>query len=135
MDQNISVSCIERRPGPASPDQHDRADGKHLPEDKKGKKVSCKDDPERTARINEPGNVLQVVFHVKRIKKSDKSNQVKNVTKKEAQPVYLAKDQIIPQKAENPVGPLGDTDQVDEADDRDEKQIGTFPPSLEKGNQ
>jgi hypothetical protein len=110
MDQKISVSCEERRPCPASPDQHDRANGEHFPEDKEGKKVSCKDDPKRTARINEPGNVLQVVFYVKGIKKGDKGDQMEDVTKKEAQPVYLAKNQIITQKGDDPVGPLWDTD-------------------------
>jgi hypothetical protein len=135
MDQKISVSRVERRSCPASPNEHDRADGKHFPEDKEGKKVPCKDDPERTACINKPGNVLQVVPYVKGIKKGDKGNQVEDVTKKETQPVYLAKDQIISQKAEDPVGPLRDTDQVDEANDRDEKQKGAFPLSLEKGDQ
>ena len=59
-----------------------------------------------------------------------KDDEVKDITKKQAQPVHLAKNEIIIQKADDPVGSLGDTDQVDEADHRDEqaeRRFSTFP--------
>jgi hypothetical protein len=49
---------------------------------------------------------------MKRIKKGDKGYEMKDVTKKQAQSVHFAKDEIMAKKPDNPVGPFGDVDQV-----------------------
>jgi hypothetical protein len=135
MNQNIPVSCVRGRPCPASPDQHDRADGEHLPEDKERKNISCKDNPQGAAGINKTGHMLQVVFDVKGIKKGYKGYKMEDVTKKETQPVHSAKDDIITEELSDPVGSFGDADQVYKSDDRYQQQIGAFPLPLDKGNQ
>jgi hypothetical protein len=135
MNQKIPESCCLRCPCPAGPDQEYRANGEHFPEDKERKNVSCKDNPQGAAGVNKPCYMLEVIFDVKGIKKGDKGYEMENVTKKEAQSVYLAKNELPIKEPHDPVGPFRDADQVYKSDDRYEQQIGTFPFPLDKGNQ
>ena len=52
---------------------------------------------------------------MKGIKKGYEGYEVEDVTKKEAEPVYSAKNEIIIKKPDDPVGPFRDVDQVYEA--------------------
>ena len=54
--------------------------------------------------------MLQVIFYVKGINKGYEGYEVEDVTKKEAQSVYSAKNKIITKKTDDPVVPYRDTD-------------------------
>src|SRR4030042_3223878 len=70
MNQEISVPGTEGCPGPAGPDEKDGGHGEHFPEDEEGKEISCEDHAQRTACIDKAPHMLQVILHMKGVKKS-----------------------------------------------------------------
>ena len=135
MNQKISVSCALSCLCPARPDKKYGSYGEHLPEDKERKKVSCKDNPQGAAGVNQPSHILHIVFYVNGIENSYERYEMEDVTEQEAQPVHFTKDKIIFHKPYNPMSSFRDIDQVYETCHRDEQHVGAFPFPFYQRNQ
>ncbi len=78
--------------------------------------------------------MLDIVFYVKRIQQSDKSDNMVNIAKKEAQPVYPSEDELETEGRNDKISPFGDVDQVYKADYGKQQQESRLPFPFDQRN-